>query len=250
MGDQTHLKGTISVSTEGINLSLAGSGADVAFVIDKLQSAYGFTRLILNSTYSDTIPFKRLLVKVCDTLVATSSTLQKVAQADRTTATTVTKYSAPAYLSSETLKQWLDDDRDFTLLDLRNGFEYKLGSFTDARHLGLRHFRELRKVVNQLTRIPKDKPLVTFCTGGIRCEKGAPVMATLGFAQVYQLRGGILDYLSKFGGHHWHGDCFVFDERVSLDSGLNPTYAKLCRSCQAPLPKNAERFCSACVNPA
>ena len=233
IGDQTHLKGTMFISPEGINVSLAGSQADVDFAIRQIKSKCGFQHLLLNSTYSSMVPFKRLLIKIRDELVATAGTR-----------------TGTPYVTSTTLKQWLDQGRDFTLLDLRNNFEHELGSFNDARHLGLKHFRELGNSIDRLADIPREKPIVTFCTGGIRCEKGAPFIAGQGFDRVFQLKGGILDYLSTFGSDYWHGDCFVFDERISLDSRLHPTCARLCRSCQASLQENEEQFCAACAGSA
>lgn len=246
--DQTHLKGTIFISPEGINLSLAGNQSDIDFAIDQLKSVCGFTQMLLNTTYSATIPFKRLLVKIRHELVPTRSKLNKVVQNDSGQILSKQKCNNPVYITSEELKQWLDNEKDFTLLDLRNAFEYKVGSFNHAKHLELEHFRELVNTNNKLNNIPKDKPIVTFCTGGIRCEKGAPYIAQQGFEHVYQLKGGILDYLKKFKDSFWRGDCFVFDERVSLDHELGPTYAKLCRSCQTTLQENEERFCSTCAS--
>lgn len=246
--NQTHLKGTIFISPEGINLSLAGNQSDIDFAIDQLKSVCGFTQLLLNITYSATIPFKRLLVKFRNELVPTKSKLNNGVQNGSEQALSKQKCNSPVYINSEQLKQWLDNGKNFVLLDLRNAFEYELGSFNHAKHLELNHFRELENTNNKLTDIPKDKPIVTFCTGGIRCEKGALYIAQQGFEHVYQLKGGILDYLKEFKDNYWHGDCFVFDERVSLDHELNPTYAKLCRSCQTALQENEERFCSTCAS--
>lgn len=263
--DQTHLKGTIFISPEGINLCLAGDQSDIGFTIDQLKSVCGFTQLLLNTTYSTTIPFKRLVVKIRNELVPTRSKLNKVVQTNEKFVPTRSKVNKvvqndsgqilskqkcnnQVYITSEELKQWLDNGKDFTLLDLRNAFEYELGSFNHAKHLELKHFRELVNTSSKLKNIPKDKPIVMFCTGGIRCEKGALYIAQQGFEHVFQLKGGILDYINKFKDSYWRGDCFVFDERVSLDHELRPTYAKLCRSCQTALQENEERFCSTCAS--
>lgn len=236
--DQTHLKGSIFISPEGVNVSLAGDRKDIDFTVRKMKTECGFHQLLLSFTYSSKIPFKRLLINNRDKLVATGHFIDADGQ---------TLPEHPPYITSAKLKQWLDNGRDFTLLDLRNDFEYQLGSFDHARHLGLRNFRELGNAVSRLDDIPQDKPVVTFCTGGIRCEKGAPFIARRGFKRVLQLKGGILDYLSTSGGDHWHGDCFVFDERISLDSRLRPTFARLCSRCQTPLQESEERFCAPCA---
>lgn len=238
---QTHLKGTVFVSPEGINLSLAGSATDVDYALERLGTVCGFDRLLLSATHSDTIPFKRLLVKARSQLVPDPGS------------TGVAGRQGPvhsSYITSDELRRWLRAGREVTLLDLRNSFEYELGTFDRARHLELRHFRELKSAAPRLARLPKEKPVVTFCTGGIRCEKGAPYIANQGFREVYQLKGGVLDYLKKFKDEHWRGDCFVFDERVSLDCMLRPTFTRLCRICQAVLKADETQLCAACIRPA
>lgn len=232
---KTHLKGSIFISAEGINVSLAGSQTDIEFVLDNLRSRCGFTQLLINISYSNEIPFKCLVIKIRDELVPTGKS-KPITQTS----------SSSNYISSEELKQWLDSGQNFTLLDMRNTFEFELGSFDKAKHLDLKRFRQLQNIKEELEQIPKNKPIVTFCTGGIRCEKAAPFVKNQGFDVVYQLKGGILDYLSKFKGQHWHGDCFVFDERVSLDKDLNPSHTQLCRSCQTILQKDEDQFCSLC----
>ena len=238
---QTHLKGTVFISPEGINLSLAGTGADIEYALERLDTVCGFKRLLMNTTYSDTIPFKRLQVKTREELVP-SKPLNAAAAANHRSP------AQPAYITSNKLKQWFDAGRELTLLDLRNSFEYELGTFDHAKHLELRHFRKLESACHRLAKLPKDKPVITFCTGGIRCEKGAPYIARQGFERVYKLKGGVLDYLKKFKGYNWHGDCFVFDERVSLDCTLKPTFARLCRSCQLVLKADEAEYCASCVH--
>lgn len=230
--NKTHLRGTVFISPEGINLSLAGSNIDTQFILDELNSKCGFNNLLIHTTYSDTIPFKRLLVKIRSELVATQSN--------------TTQNRNISYISSEKLKEWLDSKKEFTLLDLRNGFEYSLGTFDRAQHFNLKKFRELENSREEIEKLSKNKPVVTFCTGGIRCEKGALFIEQYNFNKVYQLKGGILDYLLKFHGEHWHGNCFVFDDRISVDKDLIPTYLKLCQSCQTVLQNSEENFCFSC----
>lgn len=238
---QTHLKGNVFISPEGINLSLAGSAADVDYALDQLGTVCGFDRLLLSTTHSDMIPFRRLLVKTREELVPEPGPIAAASRQDQ---------AHSSYITSDGLRHWLSTGCEITLLDMRNSFEYELGSFNHAKHLGLRHFRELESAAPRLAGLPKDKPVVTFCTGGIRCEKGAPYIASQGFRQVYQLKGGVLDYLKKFRDEHWHGDCFVFDERVSLDCMLKPTFTRLCRTCQTVLKADETQLCASCVRPA
>ncbi len=239
---QTHIRGSVLISPEGINLSLAGIHTDIDFIQEQLNSTCGFGQLVLNTTYTRSAPYRRLLVKTREELVPAKALLEAPG-------TDLSDFAGPAYITSERLKQWLDTEQEMVLLDLRNSFEYELGTFDDAIHLGLRHFRQLESARGRLEELPKDKPVVTFCTGGIRCEKGAPYVARQGFEQVYKLKGGILDYLGKFNDYGWHGDCFVFDERVALDSRLEPTYSRLCSSCQCMLNTDEAQFCAACSRP-
>ncbi|MEP6937876.1 MAG: rhodanese-like domain-containing protein [Chthoniobacterales bacterium] len=133
------------------------------------------------------------------------------------------------------LKQWLDEGRSVTLLDTRNTYEVKLGTFRGARTLHLDHFRDFPDAATALPGNLKHEPVVTFCTGGIRCEKAAPLLEMAGFTKVFQLDGGILHYFEECGGEHYEGDCFVFDKRVAVDASLRETGAALCFVCQTPL---------------
>jgi UPF0176 protein len=108
------------------------------------------------------------------------------------------------------------------LLDTRNRFEFEQGAFDRAVDLDIRTFRSFPDVIRDKLAQWKDKTIVTFCTGGIRCEKAAPVMQNMGFTDVYQLDGGILKYFESCGAAHYHGDCFVFDDRIGVDGELVP----------------------------
>lgn len=205
--DALRLKGSILLSPEGINLSMAGEVSCVRDFQAYLKSLSGFESLWFHESYSDFIPFQRLKVKLKKEIIT-------LRQAD-TTPTATTRGGA---LSPAALKQWLDEGRDITLLDTRNDYEVDLGTFKGAHNPHIRHFTELHTAVNELD---KSKPVVMFCTGGIRCEKASLMMTHQGFEEVYQLDGGILGYFAKVGGAHYEGRCFVFDERVALDSSLN-----------------------------
>jgi len=108
------------------------------------------------------------------------------------------------------------------LLDTRNAFEVATGTFRDAVHLNLKSFSELPRAADKLDESLKGKTIVAFCTGGIRCEKAAPVLIQKGFRSVFQLEGGILQYFEDCGDAHFKGRCFVFDQRIALDGNLNP----------------------------
>ena len=134
------------------------------------------------------------------------------------------------------------------MLDTRNEFEVALGSFNDAQQLHLNGFRQLPEKQDAINQLAKDKPLVTFCTGGIRCEKAGPYFENLGFKEVYQLDGGIIEYLRQTKGKHWRGNCFVFDDRISLDKDLRSKHCDLCLVCQKVLTESEHQVCSGCMD--
>ncbi len=247
---KTHIKGNIFISPEGINLGLAGSRVDIEYFLTQLDSLCGLNDLLLNTTYSDYIPFKRLLIKIRNELVPT-----KPLPADHPSSSSskpllknldISENKAQ-YITNDTLKDWLDQNKDITLLDMRNTFEVDLGSFENATHLNIRNFRDIIQLESKINELPKDKPIVTFCTGGIRCEKGANILAQNGFDQVFQLEGGIIKYLEKYKNKHWRGECFVFDDRVCLDTNLNPSNTKICRHCQIVISDTENAYCEDCA---
>ena len=112
------------------------------------------------------------------------------------------------------------------VLDTRNAFENQVGRFKNSFHLGTKHFADFEEDLGKAPPEWQSTPVVTCCTGGIRCEKAAPLMLKKGFQEVYQLDGGILNYFKKVGRGYFEGECFVFDERIALDEGLNPKQQK------------------------
>ena len=144
-------------------------------------------------------------------------------------------------LTAKELKQWLDEGKDLTLYDVRNDYEIEVGTFKNAVPAGIDHFRLFPEATKQLPEDTKHKPLVMFCTGGIRCEKAGPLMEDQGFEQVYQLDGGILKYFEECGGDHYEGDCFVFDKRVAVDPNLQETDADQCYACQTVLTADQQQ---------
>jgi RluA family pseudouridine synthase len=144
-------------------------------------------------------------------------------------------------LSPQQLKSWLDEGRPLTLLDTRNDYEVKLGTFENALAAGVDHFRDFPAAVSRLPEELKDQTIVMFCTGGIRCEKAGPYMESQGFRHVLQLDGGILKYFEECGGAHYRGECFVFDQRVGVDPALQETDAAQCFNCLSPLTAAEQR---------
>jgi predicted sulfurtransferase len=133
------------------------------------------------------------------------------------------------------LHQRLSNNEDIVLLDTRNTYETRLGSFHNSIELDIRTFRAFPEAVANMDTSLKDKQIVMFCTGGVRCEKASVIMRDAGFTNVRQLEGGILGYFQEVGGDHWNGECFVFDKRVALKPDLTETGTTVCFACREPL---------------
>ena len=220
------LKGTILLSTEGINLFIAGSSVEVDRLVTELRRVPGLAELTPKFSESDHQPFNRMLVRIKKEIIAFG--VEGIDPATRTS----------PKLAAATLKQWLDEGRPITLLDTRNDYEVKLGTFKGAKTLPIQNFRQFPEAVSRISPDLKHQPIVMFCTGGIRCEKAGPYMEREGFQQIYQLDGGILKYFEDCGGQHYEGECFVFDQRVGVDPALRETDSTQCYACLTPL--NAE----------
>ena len=223
------LKGTILLSPEGINIFVAGSRENVDALLAEVRAVPGLADLAAKESESDTQPFNRMLVKIKKEIIAFG--IEGIDPARRPT----------AKLAPLTLKQWLDEGRPLTLLDTRNDYEVRMGSFQGAIPAGIEHFRDFPKAVAKLPEAMKEQPIVMFCTGGIRCEKAGPYMELAGFQKVFQLDGGILKYFEECGGAHYEGECFVFDRRVGVDPELRETSSEMCFACQMPLTFEEQR---------
>ncbi|NDG27595.1 MAG: pseudouridine synthase, partial [Proteobacteria bacterium] len=217
------LKGTVLISQEGINLFVAGPKDAIEQFLTFVKSIPGLEGLAAKYSQSDYQPFNRMLVRIKKEIISFG-------------VDGIDPVGKPApKITAEELKKWLDEKRPLTLLDTRNEYEVKLGTFKDAVNPHIDTFRQFPQFVEKLKPEMKEEPIVMFCTGGIRCEKAGPFMEKMGFKNVFQLDGGILKYFEKVGGAHYEGDCFVFDGRVGVDPALSETPHKLCFACQAPL---------------
>jgi RluA family pseudouridine synthase len=223
------LKGTILLSAEGINLFVAGPRAEIDALLEELRAVPGLEGLQAKFSDSDHQPFHRMLVKIKKEIIAFG--VEGIDPA---------RQPAPKLAASE-LKRWLDEGRPVTLLDTRNDYEVKLGTFHNAVPIGVQQFREFPDAVSKLPPEMKQQPIVMFCTGGIRCEKAGPFMLREGFEQIFQLDGGILKYFEECGNAHYDGECFVFDQRVGVDPTLHETATEQCHVCQTPLGLNEQR---------
>lgn len=217
------IKGTILLSPEGINLFLAAERSAIDQFLESLRAYPQFADLEVKESVSDDQPFSRMLVRLKKEIIAFG--IDGIDPVGR---------PAPK-LPAKELKQWLDEGKEVVMLDTRNDYEVEVGTFADALPIGVDHFRDFPAAVQQLDPALKDKPIVMFCTGGIRCEKAGPYMEQQGFKHIYQLEGGILKYFEEVGGDHWDGECFVFDKRVALDPALQETATTQCYACQHPL---------------
>jgi UPF0176 protein len=212
--------GTILLAEEGINLMLAGERDAIDHIKQYLSSFSQFSDMEYKETISEAMPFDRFKIKIKTEIVPMGVASVKP-----------TEFTGPT-ISAQELKRWLDEGRDFTLLDTRNTYEIAVGTFESAIDLNLRHFRDFAEAVDHLPAEQKEKPLVMFCTGGIRCEKASPLLLQKGFKEVYQLDGGILKYFQEVGGSHWRGDCFIFDQRTSITPTCDETGLAQCERCQ------------------
>ncbi len=202
---------------------LAGTRHSIDVFVEHIQSQPEFSGISVKESVSDHQPFSRMLVRLKKEIISMGIAAIRP------------KQKTSPKISAVQLKQWLDSGKELTLLDVRNDYEIEVGTFVNAVPVGVDHFRRFPKATKLLPPAMKEKPVVMFCTGGIRCEKAGPWMEEEGFSEVYQLDGGILKYFEECGGAHYDGDCFVFDKRVAVDSQLNETDVQQCYACQAIL---------------
>ena len=227
---QHHVKGLILLAREGINSTIAGPADGVHEVLVYLRSDPLLADLQHKESWSERAPFYRMKVRLKKEIV-----------------TLGVPGISPIHMAGTYVKpaDWnaLISDPNVVVVDTRNDYEVEIGTFAHAVNPNIRSFSELPKWVEDDERLGKatgKKPKVAmFCTGGIRCEKSTALMKTLGYDEVYHLEGGILKYLETVPPEQslWEGECFVFDERVSVGHALVPGAHALCRACRQPLPE-------------
>ena len=212
------LKGTLLLAGEGINLFLAGEAEAVRGFLVRLQADPRLGGLPVKESWSDTQPFQRMLVKVKREIIRMNHPTIQPFEA-----------RAPA-VDALTLRRWLDQGHDdegqpVVTLDTRNAFEVDHGTFEHAIDWRIDKFSDFPQAAQDHLQELQGKTVVSFCTGGIRCEKAAIYLREMGVERVLQLEGGILRYFEEAGGAHYQGACFVFDERKALDASLAPALA-------------------------
>ena len=225
---QKKVRGTIILSPEGINGTIAGNKKNINSVIHKLKKILKFKEFNShNLSKSSFQPFHRPKVKVKKEVVPMNFPLTDKKRAN-------SNHVEPS--------KWNDliKNKNTLVLDSRKPFEYKVGTFKRSINPDVDNFREFPKF---LTKLKKDKPIAMFCTGGIRCEKASVFLEQKGFKNVYQLKGGILNYLKKIKKEKslWKGECFVFDNRISVQHGLKVGNFSMCSGCRTPISLNDKK---------
>ena len=223
--EEHDLLGTILVATEGVNGTLAGSGEAVQSVLGWLQRQLELNIPIEGRwTEAENAPFRRLRVRSKKEIVT-------LGRPDIRPQRQTGKHVSP--------REWnaLLDKPETVVIDTRNHYEFEVGTFQRAVDPGTDSFRQFPAFAKELAASGTERALAMFCTGGIRCEKATALMMELGFSEVYQLQGGILNYLEQTAGedNRWLGECFVFDTRVAVDRQLAEGGYVQCHACRRPL---------------
>ncbi|MGB0866714.1 MAG: rhodanese-related sulfurtransferase [Granulosicoccaceae bacterium] len=229
--EQHQIRGTLLLAREGINGTVSGSRDGINALLDWLRQDARLADIDTKESYAEEQPFKRTKVKLKKEIVTMG-----VPGIDPNLV--VGTYVEP--------EQWneLISDPEVVLIDTRNDYEYQVGSFDGAINPHTDSFREFPAYVRKNFDPSTHKKVAMFCTGGIRCEKSTALLKEQGFDEVYHLKGGILNYLAKVPKTDttWHGECFVFDDRVTVDHDLEPGSYEQCNACRMPL--NAEELAS------
>jgi UPF0176 protein len=221
--DSLELKGTILLSHEGINIFVAGLESNIITFRNWVIEDERFNDISFKESTSDSQPFNRMNVRLKNEIISVG--LPNFDRID----------SEDGRIFPNELHQRLSNNEDIVLLDTRNTYETRLGSFHNSIELGIKTFRAFPEAVANMDDSFKNKQIVMFCTGGVRCEKASVIMRDAGFTNIRQLEGGILGYFQEVGGDHWDGECFVFDKRVALKPDLTETGTTVCFACREPL---------------
>ena len=217
------LKGTVLLAAEGIKFFLAGRQPSIDAFVAHLEQDERFRGIPLKVSFTEYQPFNQMNVRKKQEIISVG--LDHIRPVE---------FTGEA-IEPSAFKAMLDGGELVHVLDTRNDYELRVGTFENAIDLGIRTFRAFPEAIKNLPSSMKDEPVVMFCTGGIRCEKASAIMLEAGFTNVKQLKGGVLGYFEEVGGAHWNGDCFVFDQRVAVDPSLKETDVVVCFACREPL---------------
>ena len=238
------IKGTILLAEEGINGTVAGFLEPIN-LLEKELNKMGFSHLEKKQSDYDFMPFNRLKIKIKNEIVTFNEKNLH--------------YENIAGKHVESV-EWnkLINEKQTIIIDVRNDFEVKLGTFKGSINPNTRNFSEFKNYVKKNLDINRHKKIAMFCTGGIRCEKASSYMLSLGFKNIFQLKGGVLKYLeeTELKNSEWDGECFVFDNRVSIKNEMKTGTYELCHACRNPISldeRNSEDYkkgisCPKCIN--
>jgi len=217
------IRGTILLAKEGINGTISGLINPIKAFEEKIINL-GFTNMESKRSFYKYMPFNRLKIKIKNEIVTFDGNYYNVEK------------NKAKYVNS---KDWntLIQNKNTIIIDVRNDFEHKIGTFKKALNPQTRSFSNFKKYIDIFLNRSKEKNIALFCTGGIRCEKASSYMLNKGFKNLYQLKGGILKYLEDTPKQKslWKGECFVFDNRVSVKNELSKGSYSICRACRYPI---------------
>jgi len=224
------VKGLVIVSKEGFNGTLASQN-ELVDLKEHLSFIADDCITFKDSVTSELFPFRRMKVKLRDEIVTIGDTNINPKNSE---------HKSVKHLRPKDWHEFINNNPEAQMVDVRNDFEVQMGTFKGAKNWGMEKFTEFPKLVKE-NDFKKDKPVLMFCTGGIRCEKASLEMAEQGYEEIYQLDGGILNYIKEYPDELFEGECFVFDHRVALDQKLSPSENfALCIHCGQPATK--EKF--------
>jgi UPF0176 protein len=215
------IKGTIILASEGINGMISGSTLNIKQIQEFLCSQKELGEITFKESYYDDISFRRMLVKVKKEIITMRKDVEPLTKTGKN-------------LKPKDFKTWLDQNKDIHIIDTRNDYEVKMGTFKNAHDPKIKSFTEFTSYIDNNKDKFKGKPIVTFCTGGVRCEKATAYMMDKGLNDVYQLQGGIIKYFEETNpkeDDYWQGDCIVFDKRKAITPQLTPSEKMICYIC-------------------
>ena len=221
-----NIRGTLIISSEGINGTISGKKKDLNFATSKIQKIFNFTNFDNKNISINTFqPFHRSKIKIKNEVVPMGIKIKS--------------RKTDGHLSPKKWNQ-LICNKNTLLIDARKPFENEVGSFKNSLNPNITNFRQFPKFLKNLD---KRKSIAMFCTGGIRCEKASVFLEKKGFKNIYQLKGGIINYFKNVDKSEslWRGECFVFDNRISLNHNLKPGSYSMCSGCRNPISKQDKK---------
>jgi len=219
--NEFNIKGTILIAQEGVNGMISGVPKSITLLQDFINTLPEIAPIEFKSSYYDDVSFRRMLVKVKKEIITMRRDVDPLQETGKS-------------LDPKDFKKWMNEKKDIHILDTRNDYEVSMGTFDNAINPNIKSFEEFALYVDSHAQTLKEKPVVTFCTGGIRCEKATSYMIKKGIKNVYQLKGGILKYFeeaSESSDTNWKGECIVFDKRKAITPELKPSQKMICYIC-------------------